>query len=200
MTKIIYTLLAEGIVENEFIPGLLKKLSTNKNITISKSSLSLKQSSGPSKSKVLKNVNLFAKSSILINDENLFLVGVDLDSADHDLSQLKEQEKQIRALIPNGIDEKKAIIFIPIQSFDHWLLYQHYKVNRSEKTLANSLESKLSSEVKKTLYGVSNPNGYLIKTTTKKVLEVLDIQELSKQSKSFKHFYDQLPNILKPQL
>lgn len=198
MTKIRYTLLAEGIVENEFIPGLFKKLSAGKNITISKSSLSIKQSSGPSKSKVLKLVNLFAKNSILVNDEQLFLVGVDLDSADHDLSQLHEQEKQIRALIPDGVDENKAIVFVPIQAFDHWLLYQNYKIKRSEKTTANSLESKSSGEVKKSLYGVSNPDGYLIKSTTKKILDVLDVEELSKQSKSFKHFYDQLPKILKP--
>lgn len=196
MTRIRYTLLAEGIVENEFIPGLLQNLSKGKNITFSKSSLSIKQSSSPSKSKVLKNVNLFAKNSILVNDEDMFLVGVDLDAADHDLSQLKEQENQIRELIPTSIEKKKAIVFIPIQAFDHWLLYQNYKITSEKKIDDNSLERKPSNIIKKTLYGKSNPDGYLIKNTTRKVLEVLDIEELSKQSKSFKHFHDQLKNFI----
>jgi hypothetical protein len=186
-----YTLLAEGIVENAFIPELLQKIHGGK-LRFSKSHLSLKQSASPSKSKVFANIAKFAKESLIIQEEDLFIVGVDLDVQDYDLNILKKEEKKIYESLGQGIDNSKVIIFIPIQAFDHWLLYQSYRLERKERIVDNSLESKDTYDVKKDLYDTSHPNANTIRKKAKAILGILDIKDLTKQSKSFKHFYDQL--------
>lgn len=189
-----YTLLAEGIVENTFIPLLLDKIHSGK-IKFSKSNLNIKQSSSPSKSKVLKNISSFVKESLVNNEEDYFIVGVDLDLPDHDLVNFKNQSNSIKSLIPQSIDNSKVIIFIPVQAFDHWLLYQSYKIKNSKRIVNNSLESKSSQIVKKDLYGKANPDSYLINIKAKEILKVIDIADLAKQSKSFNHFYEQIRTI-----
>lgn len=186
-----FTLLAEGIVENAFIPELLNKLNPAK-IKFSKSKLNIKQSANPSKSKVIKYLADFVNTSLIVNEEDLFIVGVDLDEQDLDSKLFKSQEKEILGIIPKKIDKKKVIVFIPVQAFDHWLLYQSYKIKGEKRLVNNSLESKTSEEVKKKLYGSSNPNIYTIQKRTKEILEVLDISDLVKQSKSFAHFHGQV--------
>jgi hypothetical protein len=190
-----YSLLAEGIVENVFIPAFLNQLLPEK-AKFTKSNLTIKSSSSPSKSKVLKKVSDFVKTSLIVLDEDLFIVGVDLDKPDHDLTHLKSQETELKGLIPDHIDASKVIIYIPIQAFDHWLLYQKYKVDRTARTADNSLESKDSNNVKKALYGTSRPDTYLIRKKANEILEAMSVSDLSKQSKSFKHFHKQIENYM----
>jgi hypothetical protein len=190
-----YTLLAEGFAENVFIPNFLNTHNSQK-LKFIKSNLKISQSSNPSRSKVLNHLNKFVIASLIDNDEDLFIVGVDLDKPDHDLSLLKEQEKEILKKIPKQIDRKKVVVFIPVQAFDHWLLYQSYQLKSERRITNSSLESKTAKEIKKELYGVSKPNSSVIEKKTKEILKVMDYKELVKQSKSFNHFYKQLTPFL----
>ncbi|MFT5916101.1 MAG: hypothetical protein ACI81T_002605, partial [Bacteroidia bacterium] len=83
MTKVNYTLLAEGIPEELVIPEILKQINQelNLNCQFKRSSLNVKYSSKPSKSKVLSNLEKFVQDS-KANKEALFIVGVDLDTSD----------------------------------------------------------------------------------------------------------------------
>ncbi|MFT6961056.1 MAG: CRISPR/Cas system-associated endoribonuclease Cas2 [Flammeovirgaceae bacterium] len=197
MTKVNYTLLAEGIPEELVIPEILKQINQelNLNCQFKRSSLNVKYSSKPSKSKVLSNLEKFVQDS-KANKEALFIVGVDLDTSDFG-GELRE--KQIRTL-KKGVKQsvgnsEGCIFFVPVQAFDYWLAYQNYRISKEKKPANNSLEGKDKKAIKKIVYGDKQAKKN-IENACRKIIANWDLQELQQQSKSFKHFYQQIDSFL----
>jgi len=190
MTKksIRYTVLVEGIAEGIFIPLLLKRMGLRFEISFSASPIrNIKKAN---KERVISRVEDVAKASLIANNDDLLIVGVDLDAPDYppELEKHKTQVKMIVDRIPKTL-RVRSIVFVPIQAIDFWLLYQ---LESKGPRVVNSLESKSKTEVKKELYCVSSPDRYKIEQTVSKVMANFDADRLSKQSASFKHFYTQL--------
>lgn len=197
MTKINYTLLAEGIPENHVIPEILKQINEalNLNCQFKRSSLNVKYSSKPSKSKVLSNLKKFVQDS-KANKEVLFIVGVDLDNPDFN-GELRE--KQIR-ILKKGVKQsvgntEDCIFFVPVQAFDYWLAYQNYRTSNEKKPSPNSLEGKEKKAIKKAVYGDKQAKRN-IENACGKIIANWDLDELQQQSKSFKHFHQQIESFL----
>lgn len=191
MTKrITYTLISEGIAENCFIPNYLKTIADKNGITLTKSKKEIKRSSNPSKSKVIKNIYKLAIESLIIDNEDLFIAGVDLDQPDHTLELHTKEINLLKTELKDLREHQKIVLFVPIQAFDTWLLYH-------QKPKANGLEATNCSDIKKHLYGISNPDGATIEKVCNKILPSMDFGKLAKLSKSFKHFHDQVSKVLK---
>jgi hypothetical protein len=189
LKEIRYSLLAEGIAEYYAIELILNKIGQKYNCKFIQSSLKLSKSANPSKSKVYANIYAFASKSYT-SQEALFIVGVDLDSADFEDNQWQKEANSIQQRLPKKTNH--VIIFIPIQAFDYWLLYQKYQIEKTKKPVNHSLEAKNKNEIKAELYGDKNPNRAKIESTCQKILLKIDVEELCAQSISFKRFYDEL--------
>ncbi|GAB4002515.1 hypothetical protein GCM10028807_61270 [Spirosoma daeguense] len=192
-----YTLIAEGYAEYGFIPMYLRLVAEKYGIQVVPSKLGFKgQIAG--KTKVLKEAETITSIAILQNHP-LIIIGVDLDTADHDIEQplhYDECQQIIKAL--GKIYKKysdKIICFVTVQAIEQWLIYQAYKINLVNKANPNSLESKQQNELKKLLYN-GRDNGPAMDQMSKNIAESADFDELAKQSRSFKHFHQQVKTFL----
>lgn len=182
MTEISYTLLAEGIAEYCGIPLLLEKIGgDNFDFKIDN-----KSPTNPSKSKVEKYFKQY-----LIFSGDLFIAGIDLDQQDTEMTAFYSKKKNMLKSMSKA-DKEKTIIFIPIQTFDYWLLYQKSNANR------NSLESKKPEDIKRQLYGDKKAKAPTITKITEGTIsnKFFDIHELCKQSGSFNEFYSDIREFL----
>jgi hypothetical protein len=196
MTNIKYTLVSEGIAEDVFFPVFLEKIGASSDIALQRNKkLRCVSSAVKNKSKVYSRcVNLYKEASIV---GDIFIIGVDVDFPDHDGEKLKaEKNRLISKLKEVKKDISDAVIFLPTQVFDTWLLYQKNKLDNSAIPPANSLEKFSNSQTKKLLYGKSNPNGKEIEITIKKLFKVFSEKELIRQSNSFKAFLKELNTAL----
>ena len=197
--KITYTLLGEGYAEYAFLEIYLKRVFAIKSADVQVVSSKLMKPSGgkSSSSQVLLNLkNLCFKSFVSRNDIQLFIAGIDLDQADNDtdLPKYKSRIKEMTDKLGKELLDKyqdKIILFVPIQAIDYWILYQQYRLKNDSKPTENSLESIMKDATKKRLYG-TNINETKIEKIAKEVAEKADFVELSKQSKSFKLFHEQV--------
>lgn len=199
MKKLIYTLLGEGIAEDAFIPAYIQSVAKVKNIQTVRSRLKISTSSKPSMSKVLDHLESFCIQSLVQNNEQLFIAGIDLDKPDHtdkqELYKARIQELKNKLGTLYGKYENKIILFVPVQCIDHWLYYQYYKIDKSEKPSNNSLESQSGKEIKKMLYG-NRRDGGQIKEITAKIIKDCDFDELAKQSRSFRNFHEKVTKFI----
>lgn len=198
MRTIKYTLLCEGYSEHFTLPTILNIIGKDEDILFIRSKLKIEQSASPSKSKVLKKASDFSKRSIIDNKEDVFIVGVDLDAPDHtdELEIWNKQKNEVLLQIEKSL-QSKSLVFIPIQAFDYWLLYQKYKVDNSNQYSANSLESKSKKEIKQLLYGKSSPSEYEMNKICKLISPKIEIKELCKLSKSFNKFIFDFKQLIK---
>lgn len=193
MKKITYTLIAEGYGEYAFLENLISRLAVNFDLQTKKTPLKISASSNPSKSKVLGKVNEFCNLSFQPNTNvDLFIAGVDLDEVDYDLQKHAKQVEELQAKLGNlyKLHNRKIVFFIPIQTIDYWVLY--LKVNATP----HSLESRNSKEVKNAVYG-KKADRYRIEQAINKVMTTANFEQLAKQSKSFRVFYQQLEAFFK---
>ena len=198
MKTINYNLLCEGYSEHYSLPKLLEEFGKQEAFIFKRSKLRIKNSSSPSKSKVIQKTAEFATETLVVENLDLFIVGVDLDQPDFS-DETPIWQKQHDELL-TSIDKQlrdKVVIFVSIQAFDYWLLYQKYKIDNSQKPIANSLESRSKNDIKKSLYGKSFPSEYEIKKICELISSKIDIKELQTQSKSFNKFISSLNTILK---
>lgn len=186
------SILVEGITDEYFLSNYLKKLARENGIL-----LSISRSKVVGKDEVLKNVSAVANDCLNIKNQDFFVVGIDLDTNDPDNTLHSKELKKIEEKLPK-VNRDKAIIFIPIQVLDTWLLYQAHKMgNKYKKYPNNGLESRESDTVKRELFNVSKPNRNMIKTLCDNLItNKADFDELAKQSKSFKHFHQQVVKFL----
>lgn len=202
--KLTYTLLGEGFAEYAFVKIYLERLVNDKKDNIQVVSSKLMKPSGgkSSSSQVLANIkNLCIKSFVSRDDIQIFIAGIDLDQTDNDpdLPKYKARIKEMTDKLGKELYERyqhKIILFVPIQAIDYWVLYQHYRSTNEDKPKDNSLESIAKDAVKKRLYG-ANANEIKIERIVGEVATKADFEELSKQSKSFKIFHEQLKVFVK---
>lgn len=81
LKEIRYSLLAEGIAEYFAINLIINKIGDKSNYKLIQSPAKIAKNANPSKSKVYANIKTFANNSLAMQ-EQLFIVGVDLDEAD----------------------------------------------------------------------------------------------------------------------
>lgn len=195
MKQIKYTLIGEGFSEEYSLPIILSQLGKDKEWRFVRSKrLKITQSSNPSKTKIINKASVFSKTSLFLHKDDVFIIGVDLDSNDlsPDMNKFENQKKEILEKVDTKF-HLKTLVFVPIQAFDYWLLYQKYRIDDScKKYPVNGLESKDKKEIKKLLYGTESPSERIIKKICTAISEKADIQEMCKQSKSFNKFITEL--------
>ncbi len=123
------------------------------------------------------------------NPCDLFIAGIDLDQPDFgDLeihtTRVLELKNSMKETYKSYAD--KIVLFIPIQAIDYWLFYA------GEQATADSLEARTKDEIKKKVYGSKNPDRRQIVKSAKAIAEKADFAKLAKQSRSFKHFHQQV--------
>ena len=201
--KLTYTLLGEGFAEYAFIKIYFERMVAEKKDDIQVVSSRLMRPNGgkSSSSQVLANIkNLCIKSFVSRNDIQIFITGIDLDQTDNDpdLPKYKARMKEMTDKLGKELYERyqnKIIFFVPIQAIDYWVLYQHYRLKKEDKPKDNSLESSAKDTIKKRLYG-ANTNEIKIERIVGEVAEKADFEELTKQSKSFRLFHEQLKKFI----
>lgn len=196
---ILYTLIAEGFTEYKFIPVYLNRLAEGMDLRTKRSSVGLSKSH-PSKSKILTVVYRLGISALQENNHDLFLVGVDLDQPDHTpeqshhAAQLDELSAALKTLRTSYSD--RIVLYVPVQSIESWLAYQAYKTTGSACPPGHSMESKKQNELKKLLYGNKDADSLKMETVAEAIARKADFTELARQSRSFKHFHDQVIDFL----
>ncbi|WP_018618169.1 hypothetical protein [Spirosoma luteum] len=192
-----YTLIAEGYAEYAFVPTYLKLVADQSGIQAVRSKLGFKGRDA-GKSKVLQEADPISTVAILQNHQ-LIIVGIDLDGADHEVEQPRhtaECQTIVAALGKNyKIYPDRFVYFVTVQAIEQWLAYQAHKVGLAQKFPVNSLESKQQSELKKILYGQKD-NGFTMDRVAENIASSADFEELSRQSRSFKHFHHQVVEFL----
>lgn len=194
MKKLTYTLIAEGFAEYIFVEKLINKVAASYGLQVKKTALKISASANPSRSKVLAEISTFCIRSFQPDiDADLFIAGVDLDVADHSLEKHTQQIKEIQDKLEklNTLYGHKIILFVPIQAIDYWILYL------KENSTPNSLEAQNKKYIKEKVYGNSRANRHKIEKSVGQIMQNADLQQLTKQSKSFNVFYKQLDSFLK---
>lgn len=196
MKPLRYTLIGEGFAEYEFIPSYLSWISRKYGVELIQSKIRLTLSRPSGVSRVIENAELLCGQSFYGGSPvDLFIIGIDLDRADptdeqvHYKKRTAELSKSLGAFYPEF--KKRIILFVPVQAIDYWVRYQQVT------SVANSLESRNKNEIKQLVYGNKNPDRQHIVRTTRAVAEKADFDELARQSRSFKHFHDQVIDFLK---
>ncbi len=192
-----YTLIAEGYAEYSFIPTYLRLIALEHGIQSVPSSLGFKGRDA-GKSKVLQEAARICTIAIQ-QDNQLVIIGIDLDSADHEQEQPKHTaeckvvvEAVGRAYKEYGLRIKH---YVPVQAIEHWMAYQAYKVGLAAKFAENGVEGKEQNELKRLLYKGNN-SGPNMDRVAKAIAEKADFDELAKQSRSFAHFHKQIVGFL----
>jgi hypothetical protein len=194
-----YTLIAEGFAEYKFIPAYMEWVGANHKplpLKISRTRIQIPVTKNPSVSKVLELAGQYAAQSFTDDREpcDLCIVGIDLDKPDHTdeleyhAQRLKELEDSMGKVYRNY--KNQIQLYVPIQAIDCWVSYIQ------QQATPNSLESTSKHETKKRVYGSSNPDRQRIENTVKDVVARADFAQLAKQSRSFRHFHQQILNFL----
>jgi hypothetical protein len=188
-----YTLIAEGYSEYGFIPAYLKRMSEQYGIQLKRSRLGFKGGDA-GKSKVLKEADTICTAAITA-DHQLIIIGVDLDTADHEREQPKHAAECKILLAAIGKSYRKygerIIHYVPVQAVEHWLTYQAYKIGSAAKFNNNGVEAKVQNDLKQLLYK-GNDTGINMDRIAQSIAEKADFDELAKQSRSFDHFHKQV--------
>ena len=189
-----YTLIGEGFAEYEFIPKYMEWAAGTYagNVQISQTKVRLPISKNPSVSKILTEAgNMCAQTFADTKDPcDLCIIGVDLDQPDH-TDDLEYHTKRINELSSRmgkvyTVYEKRIVLYVPIQTIDCWIYYLQKNVSN------NSLESTPKDATKKSVYGESKSDRQHIVQVVKAAVTKADYIKLAKQSKSFRHFHEQV--------
>ncbi len=199
MKKQVYTLVAEGYAEYAFIPIYLSRLAVPFGIQLVRSKLDLLKKQ-PSKSKVLAEAEKLCLAAMQDENHFLFIAGIDLDAPDHETDQPVHaaELKKLKAALKFVLRKysKKIILFVPVQAIESWLAYQYHKVDGTTCPANHSKESPTQKDLKIRLYGSSDPDERQMVRVASAIGEKADFAELATQSRSFKHFHDQITAFL----
>ncbi len=197
-SPLIYTLVAEGFAEYSFIPVYVKRLAALKGLQVKRSTLDLLKKQ-PSKSKVLAEAEDLCLSALRDDKQAFCIVGVDLDGPDQTDEQREhtaECGKLHKALNTAYKQYRENIcIYVPIQAIEHWLAYQAFQINLAEKPTIGTIEKRHQKELKKLLYGDKDDRRKM-QSVAQAIAEKADFDELARQSRSFKHFHNQVVQFL----
>jgi hypothetical protein len=193
-----YTLIGEGFAEYEFIPAYLEWVAGNQSIKmqVSQTKIRLPISKNPSVSKILTEAGTMCAQTFADKKDpcDLCIIGIDLDQPDH-TDELDYHKKRIDELTTKmgkvyTVYKDQLIIYVPIQAIDCWISYLQQHV------AANSLESIAKETTKKVVYGESKPDRQRIVQVVRAAVANADFNELAKQSRSFRHFHNQVTSFL----
>ena len=189
-----YTLVAEGFAEYTFIPIYLKRLAAERGLQIKRSSLDLLKKQ-PSKSKVLEESEDLCLKALRDEKQAFCIVGVDLDGPDQTDEQKEHAAECTKLTKKLGSAQKQfgdqICIYVPIQAIEHWLMYQAYHAKPIAKPVKDSVEKEPQDKLKKLLYSGRNDRRQM-QAVSQAIAEKADFDELAKQSRSFKHFHNQV--------
>jgi hypothetical protein len=193
-SALVYTLVAEGFAEYSFIPVYLKRVLGEKGLQIKRSSLDLLKKQ-PSKSKVLLEAEELCLKALRDEGQTFCIVGVDLDGPDQTDEQKEHADECSKLQKALGSAYKKygdkIVLYIPVQAIEHWLAYQAYQLKINQKPASGSLEKLHQKELKRLLYG-DEDNRRKMQSVAQSIAEKADFDELARQSRSFKHFHQQV--------
>lgn len=194
-----YTLVAEGFAEYRFISIYMSRVADQYDIQTSRTSLDLLKKQ-PSKSKVLDEAENLCLRAIRDEKHSLCIVGVDLDKPDNTDEQSVHQGQCQELYKAIGTAYKRynrqIILYVPIQAIEHWLMYQFYVYKSgTAKPNIGSIEKEPQGKLKKLLYG-DKEDRRRMESVAQAIAEKADFNELAKQSRSFKHFHQQIITFL----
>ena len=189
-----YTLIGEGFAEYEFIPKYLEWAASTfaENVQVSQTKVRLPISKNPSVSKILTGAGMMCAQTFADKKDpcDLCIIGIDLDQPDHtdDLDYHKARIDELTDKMGKvyRVYENRIIVYVPIQAIDCCTSYLQQRVT------ANSLELKTKEVTKKIVYGESRPDRQRIVQVVKSAVANADFDELAKQSRSFRHFHEQV--------
>ncbi|QKZ11263.1 hypothetical protein [Spirosoma sp. KUDC1026] len=193
MSKILrYTLVGEGFAEYQFIPTYMNWVTKeNGNVQAVRTNIQIAISKNPSVSKVLQEAASLCALSFADKKSpcNLFIAGIDLDTSDF-TDDLEYHSARLQEIINSmgkvyQLYKDKVILFVPIQAIDCWI---HYV--QSDAT-PNSLESTNKDDTKRKVYG-SRQDRPQIEKVAREAGAKADFNKLARQSRSFKHFHQQV--------
>ena len=115
-------------------------------------------------------------------------MGRDLD--DYSVEAFQEKVTAMQARLQNrGI---AAILLIPVQCIEHWLLYLQWHANNPKLTKNTSFESTPRKEAKTQVYGKPKLPLSLALPIVEKLANAMDIEWLTSRSPSFLAFHKQV--------
>jgi len=193
-----YTLIGEGFAEYEFIPAYMTWLGKTKTpqLQVNRTNVQIPISKNPSVSKVLQEAGNMCARSFTDNRDpcDLCIIGIDLDKPDHtdDLEYHTERLRELQDSMGkvHHVYKDNIILYVPIQAIDCWINYVQHNAT------PDSLESAIKNEIKKRVYGQSNPDRQRIKKVVQEAVMKADFAKLAKQSRSFGHFHKQVTEFL----
>jgi hypothetical protein len=197
MSRILrYTLIAEGFAEYEFIPAYIDWVARQVgDIQAIRTKIQLAISKNPSVSKVVQEAATYCVQSFSDrkNPCDLFIAGIDLDTTDFtdDLEYHAERLKKIQNAMGKVYQRYKdsIILYVPIQAIDCWIHYVQ------QDATPNSLESTFKNETKHKVYG-HRQDRQQIEKVAREAANKADFEKLARQSRSFKHFHNQVVQFL----
>ncbi len=188
-----YTLVSEGFAEYKFIPAYMEWAAKETgDLQVVRTNIQIAITKNPSLSKVLQEAAILCARSFA-DDRNpchLFIAGIDLDEPDFtdDLElhgkRLRELKERMGKVFKQY--EAQTILYVPVQAIDCWVYYVQ------QNATANSLESTGKNETKRKVYGEKNPDRQRIEKVVREAAAQADFAKLAKQSRSFKHFHNQV--------
>ncbi|GAB3575884.1 hypothetical protein GCM10027578_40700 [Spirosoma luteolum] len=187
-----YTLIAEGFAEYQFIPAYIDWIAKQiGDLQPVRTKIQLAISKNPSVSKVLQEAATYCVQSFADKKYpcDLFIAGIDLDTTDFTDNQEYHTQrlKQLQDAMGRAykLYENKIILYAPIQAIDCWIHYVQ------QNATANSLESIPKVETKRKVYGQRQDRQQIEKIAREAAMKA-DFDELARQSRSFKHFHQQV--------
>ncbi len=191
-----YTLIAEGFAEYQFIPAYIDWTAKQVGgIQAIRTKIQLAVSRNPSVSKVLHEAATYCAQSFADekNPCDLFIAGIDLDTTDFtdDLEYHAKRLEKLQDAMGKVYQryESKIILYVPIQAVDCWIHYVQ------QDATPNSLESTSKNETKHKVYGNRQDRQQIEKVAGEAAAKA-DFAKLARQSRSFKHFHNQVVQFL----
>lgn len=191
-----YTLIAEGFAEYQLIPAYIDWVANQiGGIQPVRTKIQLAISKNPSVSKVLQEAATYCVQSFADerNPCDLFIAGIDLDTTDFtdDLEYHKERLEKLQDAMGKvyQLYRNKIILYVPIQAIDCWIHYIQ------QDATPNSLESTAKDDTKRKVYG-QRQDRQQIEKIAREAAAKADFNKLTRQSRSFKHFHNQVVQFL----
>lgn len=149
---------------------------------------------GGHRSGVLKMFEEAVQQGLAYYSQEVFFVGIDLDS-----EKMEEHSKLFQDMNGREVIKKyqnQAFIFIPVQCIEHWLLYLKFKKEHPNSNKNEKYEQIARSDAKKKMYGFARPVMDKQMEVVAQYTENMDIEWLFERSESFHHFHCQLIDFL----
>lgn len=149
---------------------------------------------GGHKSGVLKMFEEAILQGLAYYAQDVFFVGIDLDSESMEEHSALYQEMRKAKVVMRY--QSQTFIFIPVQCIEHWLLYLKFKKEHPHSNKNESYERVARPDAKKKMYGFPRPVADKQAEIIVKFTRNMEIEWLENRSESFRHFHAQVIKFL----